>query len=173
MVWCGVRYVRIWALLRPERGRFGGGFTTSATAIRALASNASSIHIRMANQPAQNVTLQPGVDWPLERLRRGLPFDTTLHGVDVTKAVARVTWTGTMVDSMWNRGMSKYSEGTSISDGDLYHAAGNPNGLFLCQGERCEFRAGFVAPVEVWLGAGDLDVEWASTLLGNDQSAFH
>ena len=41
---------------------------------------------------------------------------------------------------------------------DELKAAGNPNGLFLCAGERCEFRAGVAAPVEVWLGAPDL--EW-------------
>ena len=123
--------------------------------IRELAGRASSIHIRVAGDADESVTLQPGVGWPLEQLRRGVPFDKTLHGVDVTKAIAQVTWSGSMADSMWNRGIATYSEGASLIDGDLYHAAGNPNGLFLCAGERCEFRAGSAAPVEVWLGAAE------------------
>lgn len=89
-----------------------------------------------------------------------------------------------MIDAMWNSGMASYSIGSSLLDGDLYNAAGtasifhafahfllvlqlrnlagNSDGLFLSAGSRCEFRAGVAAPVEVWLGSGNLDIEFLS-----------
>jgi len=55
-------------------------------AIQRLAASATSIHIRLAGQPHRSVTLRQGVLWPLERLRRGLPFDVTDSGGDVRPA---------------------------------------------------------------------------------------
>ena len=37
-------------------------------------------------------------------------------------------------------------------DGRLYLGCGNPRGLQLLAGNKCEMHAGTPAPVEVWLG---------------------
>ena len=49
-------------------------------------------------------TPPPGVLWPLQQLARGVPFDRTLHEMDVTPAIARVTWVGPsdVVDAIWS-----------------------------------------------------------------------
>lgn len=121
-----------------------------------LASSSTSIHIRLHGDEAEGITLKPGVVWPLEQLRRGMPFDRTLHGVDVTPAIARVTWHGpsSVVDRMWNKGVHRHRDavGETLKDGRLYLGCGNPNGLHLVAGRHCEFVRGTAAAVEVWLG---------------------
>ena len=85
-----------------------------------------------------------------------MPFDSTLHGVDVTPAIARVTWTSVggdkYVEAMWNKGASRHRESNTLRQGRLYLGCGNPYGLHLLAGSRCELHAGSPAPVEVWLG---------------------
>ena len=159
MRWHGLQYVRIWSMHAPSRGAGGGGFDLPPDAIESLASAATSIHIRVAGgDEGRHLTLKPGVQWPLQQLQRGLPFDRTLHGVDVTPAIARVTWAGdeTMLDAMWTKGVSSRGAavdlGESMRQGRLYAAVGNHKGLFLVAGKRCELPAGQPAKVEVWLG---------------------
>ena len=79
-------YTRIWLQRAPEAGREGGGLEVDVLAIQRLAASATSIHIRLSGQPHHSVTLRQGVKWPLERLRRGLPFDVTDSGDDVRPA---------------------------------------------------------------------------------------
>jgi len=153
--WNGLRYTRIWSQHAPTRGRAGGGFDMPAEAIMRLARSATSIHIRLRGHPAESLTLKPGVVWPLQQLQRGLPFDQTLHGVDVTPPIARVTWHGPshLVERMWNKGIAQHKKGATLHDVRLYLAAGNPGGLHLVAGHHCEFgSADEAAPVEVWLG---------------------
>ena len=160
MDWHGLRYVRIWSQHAASRGTGGGGFDLPPDAIEQLASAASSIHIRLRGDETESITLRPGVTWPLQQLARGLPFDRTLHGVDVTPSIAKVTWAGTpsRVDAMWNRGVAEHRHGDSLRHGRLYLACGNPSGLHLVAGERCEFCASAgPAPVEVWLGKVPFD----------------
>ena len=100
----------------------------------ALAATATSIHVRLRDDEGESVTLRPGVVWPLEQLRRGLPFDRTLHGVDVTPAIARVTWHGPphVVERMWNKGVHTHRHeggGESLQGGRLYLGCGNAKGL--------------------------------------------
>ena len=159
----GLDYIRIWSMHAPSRGSGGGGLDLPPEAIEHLASAATSIHIRLAGGSGgdlYSLTLKPGVAWPLQQLQRGLPFDRTLHGVDVTPAIARVTWAGDpqMLDAMWTKGVNSTrgvpeDVGESLRQGGrLYAAVGNPNGLFLVAGKRCELPAGTPARVEVWLG---------------------
>ena len=156
MTWNGLRYVRIWSLRAPARGSSGGGFDLPVEMIEQLAAAANTIHIRIKGDENQSVTLKPGVEWPLQQLRRGMPFDTTLHGVDVTPAIARVTWTSVggdkFIEAMWNKGASRHRESNTLRQGRLYLGCGNPHGLHLLAGSRCELHAGSPAPVEVWLG---------------------
>ena len=156
MTWNGLHYVRIWSLRAPARGASGGGFDLPVEAIEMLAADAQTIHIRVRGDETSGITLRPGVEWPLQQLRRGLPFDTTLHGVDVTPAIARVTWTSpsndALVDAMWTKGSSRRKEGNTLRDGRLYLGAGNPHGLNLIAGSRCEMHSGVPVAVEVWLG---------------------
>ena len=153
MVWNGLRYTRIWSLHAPARGAAGGGFDLPADTIVRLASSATSIHIRLHDDDSESVTLNPGVVWPLQQLQRGLPFDSTPHGLDVTPAIARVTWSGArhLVDAMWNKGTRERREGNSLHAGRLFFGCGNPNGLRLVASEHCEW-IGKAAAVEVWLG---------------------
>ena len=75
MTFGGLHYTRIWLQRAPEAGREGGGLEVDVPAIQRLAASATSIHIRLSGQPHRSVTLRQGVLWPLERLRRGLPFE--------------------------------------------------------------------------------------------------
>jgi hypothetical protein len=156
MTWQGLRYTRVWSQHAAARGGAGGGFDVPVERVMALAARATSIHIRVHGDETDALTLRPGVVWPLEQLRRGLPFDTTLHGVDVTPQIARVTWHGpsSVVDRMWNRGARTNSQfGRTLEDGRLYLGCGNPNGLRLIAGRHCEFASGQqTTPVEVWIG---------------------
>lgn len=157
MTWNGLRYTRIWSQQAPARGSAGGGFDLPVAAVARLANTATSIHIRIAGDEAESVTLKPGVAWPLQQLRRGLPFDMTLHGVDVTPAIARVTWHGppSCVDRMWNKNIRSHREAETLEEGRLYIGSGNPNGLHLVAGRHCEFSTGGRSAgraVEVWLG---------------------
>jgi len=158
MMWHGLRYTRIWSLQAPGRGSAGGGFDLPIDAIMHLAETATSIHIRIAGDESESVTLKPGVVWPLQQLRRGLPFDKTLHGVDVTPAIARVTWHGppACVERLWNKGVDRHRESETLRQGRLYLGCGNPNGLHLVAGQHCDFSSGGQqtggSAVEVWLG---------------------
>ena len=118
-----------------------------------LASSATSIHIRLADQEHHSVTLKPGAEarWPLERLARGLPFDVTDSGGDVTRELAERTWSGSRVKAMVARGPCQGQDRT-LWEGVLYDARTNPEGLHLIEGVACEFHRGRPAPVEVWLG---------------------
>eukprot|EP00900_Chrysochromulina_parva_P005340 jgi/Chrpa1/14807/Chrysochromulina_OHIO_Genome00005838-RA len=142
----------------PGRGSAGGGFDLPIDAIMHLAETATSIHIRIAGDESESVTLKPGVVWPLQQLRRGLPFDKTLHGVDVTPAIARVTWHGppACVERLWNKGVDRHRESETLRQGRLYLGCGNPNGLHLVAGQHCDFSSGGQqtggSAVEVWLG---------------------
>ena len=54
---------------------------------------------------------------------------------------------------MWNKGTRMHrSSGDTLRHGRLYLGCGNPHGLHLLSGSRCEMHAGTPAPVEVWLG---------------------
>jgi hypothetical protein len=158
MMWHGLRYTRIWSLQAPGRGSAGGGFDLPIDAIMHLAETATSIHIRIAGDESESVTLKPGVVWPLQQLRRGLPFDKTLHGVDVTPAIACVTWHGppACVERLWNKGVDRHRESETLRQGRLYLGCGNPNGLHLVAGQHCDFSSGGQqtggSAVEVWLG---------------------
>ena len=73
----------------------------------------------------------------------------------MTPAIARVTWAGgdAIVDAMWNRGVGdERGLGETLRDGRLFLGCGNPRGLHLIAGRRCELHNGEPAPVEVWLG---------------------
>ena len=100
-----------------------------------LAKEACTIHIRIKGDENKSITLKPGVDWPLQQLRRGLPFDTTLHGCDITPQIARVTWASPggeqYVQAMWNKGTSRHRESSTLKFGRLYLACGNARGLQL------------------------------------------
>ena len=82
----------------------------------------------------------------------------------MTPAIAKVTWAGDtdIIEAMWNKNVATRSAsdptyleedlGETVRDGRLYAAVGNPRGLFLVKGKRCELRAGTPGMVEVWLG---------------------
>ena len=152
MEYNGLHYTRIWCMQSPAQKKAGGGCEMPVDESVERARRSVSIHVRVQGEEDESVTLRPGVTWPLDQLRRGLPFDETHHGVDVTPAIARVTWAGTRVDAMWNKGIGSRTRGDTLADGRLYLAFENPMGLHLVAGERCEFEAGTPAPVEVWLG---------------------
>jgi hypothetical protein len=146
-----LEYTRIWLQRAPEAGREGGGLEVDVLAIQRLAASATSIHIRLSGQPHHSVTLRQGVEWPLERLRRGLPFDVTDSGGDVTPELAAQTWSGEHVKAMVSRGHGDGPDRT-LWEGVLYDARHNAEGLHLIEGSACELHRGRPAAVEVWLG---------------------
>ena len=104
-----MRGVSVWSrlfVMASELSREGGGLETDVGAVMLLASSATSIHIRLADQEHHSVTLKSGAEarWPLERLARGLPFDVTDSGGDVTRELAERTWSGSRVKAMVARG---------------------------------------------------------------------
>ena len=80
----GQPFTLIWHQVKP--GREHGKFKVAPADVPKLAKAAQSIHIRTAGRPSDSVTLKPGVTWPLERLRKGRCFDSTLEGTGVAAA---------------------------------------------------------------------------------------
>ena len=154
----GLKYRRIWHNANPDQGQEGGAFDMTAAEIQSLAAASTSIHIRQASAPEQYVTLKPGVQWPLQKLARGEPFDMTLEGGDVTKENAAATWSGSRVDAMWNTNRPK-EQALTIEEGMLYWARNNPNGLHCkaSRPRRCRFayQNEHTEDVEVWLGRNE------------------
>ena len=155
MSWEGREWVRVWSR-SAGAGRGGGDYDTDTDTIadiaRAALTDAAGrpglVHVRVAGQPDESVTLKAGVRWPLEQLAEGMAFSSLPNGGDVSEAKAAETWKGRKVAQMWSRG---HGGNKTLASGALYHACCNGDGLHLIRRLSCEFHYEKAAPVEVWV----------------------
>jgi len=159
MSWDGRTWVRVWSR-SAGAGRGGGDYDTDTDTIadiaRAALTDAAGrpglVHVRVAGQPDESVTLKAGVRWPLEQLAEGRAFSSLPNGGDVSEAKAAETWKGRKVAQMWSRG---HGGNKMLASGALYHACCNGDGLHLFRRLSCEFHYEKAAPVEVWITCSD------------------
>ena len=104
-------------------------FVLSPEKIQQLSQSASSVLIQDDNDSFKFVRLKDGVTWPLERLAEGLLMSSEGQGDP------REAWEGNK-DSLERLNIgSPRDDNKKLSQGELYHACCNGNGLHLISGK--------------------------------------